>query len=111
MNCITPHPQSSTLLSLSTDRKTSRAALRLLRSFLSSLFLLCACFCASLRVRGGGGEESVREAIPSNSVVCLFYLGAFPFAVWVLVGDVLHSSTPLLVGVGQRGGWGGGGAK
>ena len=39
-----PTVQDCTLLSSSTDRKTSRAALQLLRGFLSPLFLLCSCF-------------------------------------------------------------------
>jgi hypothetical protein len=44
-NCNQTHHCTS--LHLSTDRKTSRAALQLLRSFLSPLFLLCSCFCGS----------------------------------------------------------------
>ena len=39
--------QCSTLPRFLTDRKTSRAALLALRSFLSPLFLLCSCFCGS----------------------------------------------------------------
>ena len=39
--------QCSTLPRFLTDRKTSRAALLSLRSFLSPLFLLCSCFCGS----------------------------------------------------------------
>ena len=39
--------QCSTLPRFLTDRKTSRAALLSLRSFLSPLSLLCSCFCGS----------------------------------------------------------------
>ena len=51
--CITLNPLSRTALcrSLSTDQKTSRAALRLPGSLLSPLFLLCSCLRFSSGVR------------------------------------------------------------
>ena len=67
--CVTLTPLSRTALcrSLSTDRKTSRAALRLLTSFLSPLVLLCSC----LRFSSCVCQDPSNPQLPSTEALCL----------------------------------------